>query len=564
MRPLDSLPRLEELLRRAAATDVAGELQRLEAEELEGVALAARAYGQGAFALRDGRTEAALDAFEQAESLFERAGDREAAELASCERWLARIRRGATSAEARGAGVGYHLAIDALESLASAASTRRARVVASHYVAVAQRAAGRAEETQERLLSALRDSDGLLPERAQILNSLGTLYVLMGAHGAARALLEHAADLARQLGDAQGEAIACGQLGTASIALGEREVARRHFQRQEWLASRIGDVFGRARARTFLAELALELGRPDEACEHASTARELAESVTPPLTMWVGYATRLRARARLELGERAASAELEEAEACFRRIGNRLGVALVTWDRARHGLGDDWAGAAWAIGGLGLEQRVAELLLDRRRSATEPGLVDALDGAIAACTGSFAHLASAHELELLYQRPDVLASQSARRFGGQRNLGRLAALVLSPPGLVVATLVHPELGEAGVIMPPRDGQAVSLGAAPGLVCWAWRRNEGLTTIMLDLAHLKQVYPSIRGALVGCDAARITGLPVEGEGTVRHTGIPSHALLARALAAAEGALDVDAELAPSSEALAAWSAPSVTP
>jgi tetratricopeptide (TPR) repeat protein len=557
VRPLDSLPTLEELLRRATPAEVTAELARLDEAVLEGVAAAARAYGRGAFALREGRTDDALEAFEVARVAFFAAGEVEAGELTSCESWLARIRRGAGPSVRLGAGPGYRLAIDALTELVGTASSRRVRVVASHYVAVAQRAAGRAEETQSRLLEALRESEGLLPERAQILNSLGTLYVLMGAHGAARALLEHAADLAKRLGDALGEAIACGQLGSASIALGEREDARRYFQRQEWLASRIGDVFGRARSRTFLAELALDLGRPDEAIVHATAARELAESVSPPLGMWMGYATRIRARARLELGEADAKVELDEADERFRFIGNRLGAALVAWDRARYGLGDAWADAAWGLGSLGLEQRVAELLLDRRRSATESALLDALDGAIAACTDSFPHLATAHELELLYQRPEILAAQSGRRLGGQRNLGRLAALVLDVPGLVVAYLVHPELGRHAPPMPPREGLGVSLGAAPGFACWAWKSGVDAITIAREIAVLRETHPGLRGAIQVCPEARITGLSLPGEAGVRFVGIATDELMTRALGAEAGSLSLDAALGWGDEAERLW-------
>ncbi len=95
-----------------------------------------------------------------------------------------------------------------------------------------------------RCLSALRRSEPFLGERAQILNSLGTLYVTLGAHGAAEALLEHAAELHRRRGDSVGEAIACGQLGAAALGLGALERARAPLQRQEWLCARLGDAFG--------------------------------------------------------------------------------------------------------------------------------------------------------------------------------------------------------------------------------------------------------------------------------------------------------------------------------
>ena len=45
-------------------------------------------------------------------------------------------------------------------------------------------------ETLRVLLDALAASDGLGSTRAQVLNSLGTLYVVLGAYGAATAVLE--------------------------------------------------------------------------------------------------------------------------------------------------------------------------------------------------------------------------------------------------------------------------------------------------------------------------------------------------------------------------------------
>src|SRR6185436_14303874 len=103
--------------------------------------------------------------------------------------------------------------------------------------------------------------------------------------------------------DAVGEAIAWGQLGSAALARGELERARRYLQKQEWFAAKVSDAFGRARALTFLADLALELGRPDDTVTLTETARSVAASVTPPLTIWIAYATRAIERARVELGQ---------------------------------------------------------------------------------------------------------------------------------------------------------------------------------------------------------------------------------------------------------------------
>jgi hypothetical protein len=94
---------------------------------------------------------------------------------------------------------------------------------------------------------------------------------------------------------------------------------------------------------------------------------DVATSVSPPLTMWVAYAKRIRGRAKSDLGDATGAAELDEADRLFQRIGNKLGAALLSWDRARLGDHAEWARAAWALGSLGLEPRVAQLLFERRQ-----------------------------------------------------------------------------------------------------------------------------------------------------------------------------------------------------
>ena len=543
MRPLDPLPALEDLLRRALPLAVRAELARLDALALDAPSRAARSYGHGAFAIREGRFMVAQGKFECAAEEFAHASEAEAAELAMVEAWLGRVRLGGKAALDGGAGVGYQAAIDAFEGFAREASTRRVRVVATHYLGTALRHAGRAEETQATLLRALADSEGLLPERAQILNSLGTLYVLLGAHGAARSLLEHAADLAKRLKDAMGEAIACGQLGSAALAQGEPDAARRFLLRQEWLSESIGDTFGRARALVFLAEISLDRGRPDEARELATRARDLALSVEPPLTMWLAHATRLRGRARLELGDAAALDDLECAQREFRILGNKLGCALVTWDGARHGEVEGWAKAAWELASLGLAPRVATLLLEHRQrvSGDEPLYLDALDSAIAATAQTVAHVAAAHEIELLYKQPLALAAMSARRLGGQRNTSRLAALVLAPPGLYVAVLVHPELGGAVSAMPPATGDAVCLGATPALAVWCWRGDASAAVVARDLATVRAERADVRVALGWSLEARVCSVPLSGESVAGVSGVAVHELMVNAFGAKAGAL-----------------------
>ncbi len=562
MRPLEPLSELEHLLRGAPALRVGAELARLDALVLDRKSTASRSFGHGALALREGRFLEAVHALDAASAGFDAADEGEAAELARAEFWLARVRIGGLPASHYGAGTGYGLALQAFQGLASSATTRRVRVVATHYLGTAFRSAGRTEETQKTLLAALAESEGLLPERAQLLNSLGTLYVLLGAYGAARSLLEHAADLAKRLKDTMGEAIAYGQLGSAALAQGEPDVARRCLQRQEWLARSIGDAFGGARALVFLAELSLDRHRPDEAIDLAERALELALSVEPRLTIWFAYATRLRGRARLELADPRWMEDLTEAARAFSAIGNQLGDALVTWDRARAGelaeTGEaGWGEAAWVLGSLGLAPRVAQLLVERRRAHSDDLDFEALDSAIAACAQGVAPLAAAHEVELLYERPETLAQLSGRRVAGQRNTGRLAALVLAPPGLFVAVLVHPEIGGAISTMPPTTGTAVCLGGAPSLAVWGWRGDTLPSVVSGELAAARGACADLRAALGWSEKARVVGLPMAGESGANVTGMLVDELARSAVGAAPGALVLPEHVPWHAAALRAW-------
>jgi len=553
VRPLDPLPTLEAALRGKPAPDVCALLDALDSSLSEPCERAALTFGRGALAFRDGRSEAAREAFALAADGFDALGELEAAALARCEEWLARIRRGGVPLEHGGAGARFSDARASLEALAEAATTERVAVVARHYLGTAERAAGNLEATQRSLLQALSSSAGMLPERAPILNSLGTIYVLTGAYGAATSLLEHAAELARCLGDVVGEAIAFGQLGSAALARGDRELARRHLRRQEWLASRVGDTFGRARALVLLAELALELARPDEARAIADEAFALATSVHPPLAVWAAQAVRVSGRARLELGDPAGAQALEDAAQRFAAAGNRLGGALVAWDRSRHGLADAWDVAAWELASLGLEQRLALLFLERRAAADGA----TFDAALAAVTQPFEHLSAAHELELLHRRPDALASETTRRVRAGRSLARLAAMGLAPRGLVVAAFAHPSLVAPSV--PDAAGQGVVVGGAPSLAVWAWRGDVSAGDLAREVAEMRSQLPELRAVLAWFSAGRVVAPPLRGEPSATLDGVDLEPLYATVFAASAGSLTVLGEVAALTLVRDAWEA-----
>ena len=555
MRPLEPLAPfspIARLLRSAPAAEVVAELDRLATIPLEPLPAAALAFARGARSLREGALVQARDELSAASAALLAAGEIEAGLLARCEALLAAVRRGPRAAYA-----GAVSALDAILLEAEKKGIPRVAVVALHYRGTAERLSGDALATQRTLLDAFQRSEAkggdasLLDERAQILNSLGTLYVVLGAYGAAQALLEHAAELACRLGDAVGEAIAHGQLGGAALALGDLDRARRHLQKQEWLASRSGDVFGRTRALTFLADVALDAGRPGEAAELAELALKSAASVEPPLALWAAYATRALGRARMEVGDTAgARTRLEAARAGFTQFGNPLGQALADWDLARlvseearahdHEIAapPDWFAPAWALGSLGLFARVAKLLADRRRTG---GVVDL---ALAASAQAAPHLAVAQEIELIYGDPTALAAIASRRNAAQRNLGRLSALTLAPKGLLLAAIASNAIGAAHRALPPERSAGAALLEIPGAAIWGFPIAASIEEVGRDLAALRaSLGADTRAVLVARPEAHVIAAPFPGELGAALEGVDATVLIAAACALDTGILDI---------------------
>lgn len=556
MRPLDPLATSDDapaavarLLREAKPEAVEAELGRLDGEALEGTASAARRYAHGAHALRVGRLAEAEKHLEAAAADFAAAGESEASALCRCEAWLTRIRRGPRPV--------YEEAAEALAQLA-AHEARTVRVVARHYQGTALRFAGQAEATLDVLLQAFRASDGLLVERAQTLNSLGTLYVVLGAFGAAEAVLAHAAELNHQIGDRVSEAISYGQLGSAALGRGELELARRYLQKQEWFASQVGDAFGRARALVILADLAIDFGRPDDAVDLATQGRDVAESVEPPLAMWVAYAWRTIGRAQLELGETAAAKRaLEEAERRFQALGNQLGEALVRWDRGRSDRAADLFTSAWAFANLGLSARVAQVLADASRLDPER----TSHATVAAAGQLFPHLAARQEVDLVLSQPDEVAAIATRRIAGQRNLGRLGALTLAPPGLFIAAIAAAAIGTGIRAVPSRRCGAALVGQVAGAALWAWPGETDAKLVARDLSALRvSLGEDTRVVLGYFQAGRVASVPFAGESGPDLHGADLGPLLAEALSAPPGAFrrHVDAPWDKEAEALARMS------
>ena len=541
--PLQPPSDIDARLRGSAPASCEEELQRLGGLALTPLQQAARTFAAGALALRRGRLDDAVERLDAAAHAFDTCEAPQAAALARCEAWLARIRRGPRKVFAD--------AIAALEGIRDAATEDAlVAVVSEHYRGTALRYAGHTEDTLEALLSAFAHSDGLLIERGQVLNSLGTLYQVMGAYGAAQAALEHAAEINHQVGDLVSEAISYGQLGSAALARDELDAARRHLQRQQWLAERVGDAFGEARSLVFLADLAVAKGRPDDALQLAQQAQRVATSVTPPLGMWQAYSLRTEGRARLELGQPQAQAILQRAAERFAAMGNRLGEALVGWDCivGRAGRADPaelrraLQQPAWALASLGLTGRLAQLLLGlRRRLPADAADQRLLDQTVASCGQLHPHVITDQEVDLVLKQPHTLANIASRRIAAQRNLGRLAACRLAAGGLYLAAVAAEALGTIPAL-PSLRSEATLVGQFPGVALLAWRAGTEVAIIARDLTSLRaSLGDDTRAALGWFAAAQVSSTPFAGETGVAVTGASCNALLMRVLAAAAGRL-----------------------
>lgn len=537
MRPLDPLAELSpiaKLLAGVPAAEVRAELDRLVG--LTGDEAAALDFARGALALREGALDAAVPALGAAAAAFV---DREAAALARAEALLAAARRGPRAAVVA--------SVAALVEMAASPVSPLVGAVALHYRGAAERVAGDAVGAQRSLLAALALAEpaaSFLAERAQILNSLGTLHVVLGSHGAALPMLEHAAELHRLRGDVTGEAIAHGQLGAAALALGRPDEARRHLQRQEWLASRIGDRLGQARALTFLADLALDVGRAADAADLAARAHQVAEGADPPLALFAAYAQRALGRARLTLGDHdGAAAALEASRATFLQQKHPLGSALTAWDLARlsaeRGEPASFFEPAWALASLGLAPRVAAVLVDRRAlGLSREGEAEAL----AAVAESAPALGAAEEVALSYAAPGSLAAVAGRRTAARRNQGRLAALSIAPPGLWVVVLVADGLASTRPALPQERASSAAIAALPGAVVWAWPALTAPEEVARDLAAARPTLGRDPRALVALRSqARVAAPPFLGEVSASVEGVDVAALLGAASALPSGAL-----------------------
>ncbi len=534
MRPLAPLAphsTVERLLLGGAPEGARAEMDRLEGVVSSAAERAALRFARGELALRTGQLHLAGTELSAAAEAFAACGEAQASALARCESLVAETRRGPRQhlpeLIARIAAVGRAAGEDAL-----------VRATASTVLGAAYVAAGQPEQALDAFAVAVAASDDLLPERVRVLNSMGTLYGVLGAQGAAASVLEHAAELARRLGLVESEAIARGQLGSLALARGDLDAARAHLGAQELLATRLGDRHGRARALAFLAEVALDAGQAEAARDLAANGKEIAEGAAPPLSVFAAFAERIGHRARRMLGEPPSRQEVDTLRDRFRALGVGLGAALVDADAALDSSAEDERAlrlrAMDALASLGLTQRVTELL--RAARAGEDGDDTEADLVIAAVAQPHAHVADAHEVDLVFSAPRSLAAIGKRRVAAQRNLAKLAALWARGPGLTLAVCALPA-GAAPA--PPPGARAALVGALGSVAVWAWPLD---TSESLLREELVRVDPRVKAVIARAPEARIATVPFAGEPSASMAGVDVAPWVERLKAVTEGSIE----------------------
>lgn len=541
MRPLDvdeDTRAIERLLASAPSSSVREAIAAALGAAADPIREAALTFADGALALREGDLQRAGDRLRAAADAFGLAREAEASELARVDADVADVRRGvrALALSAR----------DRLAELSTEGATERVRVAALIARGTAERVLGDAAAAQLAFLQA-KDRAGSLPDlKTQALTSLGTLYVVTGALGAARSVLEPSAELCHARGDTLGEAIATGQLGAVAFGLGDLPLARQRLSRQEWLARQVGDDLGRARALVWLADVALEMGAADDAIEIGSRALALARSSR--LRTFEAYAERVIGRARRHLGEDGTS-HTEAALSIFADQRLPLGEALCTWDLAIASTPVDRARldrALRALASLGLVDRVLEVLSDlrERAHADVPGARSPGVPLLLMTSALSGRRSEGLESALVHEDPGALATAAGERTGARRNLGRLATLSVARAGLVLLAVDGGATVEAA--LGDRSFEGALAGALGPIALFAWAADVEPALIAKDVALALGTRG--RGALARSAAATIVAPGFGGGTTARLDGVSLAPLVraalegsdeARALALTEG-------------------------
>ncbi len=532
MRPLeasDITRHIDRLLGSADASKVREAIAAARGQVLVGSAdAAAVVYAEGALLLREGALGDAGTALRDAARLFTEVGEMEACELSLIEASVADVRRGIRDLAV--------VARSHMLELQELGATPRVRVAALIVRGTADRVLGDAASAYSAFLEA-KDQASPFPElKTQALNSLGTLYVVTGAFGAARSVLESAAELCHMRGDSVGESIAMGQLGAAALGLGDLVLARRNLSRQEWLARQVGDVFGRSRALVWLSEVALELGAPDDAIEIAKRAHDLAESAG--LGTFKAYADRVIGRAKHKLGENGAPFT-ERALAVFRAQRLPLGEALSTWDLAVSREPVDRASlqtALVSLGSLGLVDRVLEVMvdlseLDEAVQAAHPAW-PMPDVRVLMMTAALSgRKAEAIEMQLVHDDPEGLAASVAEKTAAKRNLARLAALSVDQKGLVALAVVGS--GDSASALTDLAFSGALVGQIGSACLFVWPKSIDAESLAKDAARV--LTEGRAGALARLLDARVVAPGFGGAHGARLEGVDTDRLLELAFA-----------------------------
>ena len=176
--------------------------------------------------------------------------------------------------------------------------------------------------------------------------------------------------IAREVGDARGEAITLGNLGLSWLNLGAHDEAREHLSKSLTMTQAVGDRLSESNTHSNLSKLALQQGEPEAALAHATRALEIAVAAEDPRTEI--FAQCALGRAALALGRAA------DAVGAFERAHEQ---ALLMDSGTRFDAGAGLALAALELGDVAKAMQWVEDLLSHLESggrldgAEEPRLV---------------------------------------------------------------------------------------------------------------------------------------------------------------------------------------------
>jgi tetratricopeptide (TPR) repeat protein len=310
-----------------------------------------------------GEYEQALDCFNEARGLFERAQDRRGIAAILDDVGTVHWMRGL-----------YPAALDHhREALAirRTVGDKRSIALSMANIGRVQLDSGVFNAALERFREALELRRGV-GDRVGVATSmvdLAMVHEASGKHEAAREILAEALKLARETGDRQAQAQVLAKSGEVLLALGQTDAAREALEKASEAVVTLGDRLGQAECARVLAEVALARGDTAAAPELARRALELAERLGS--RGHVGVARRVLAQvlaAGAAVGDGQGPGELfEGAIKVLAGVSNDLELARCyrAYAKYREGAGD-------AAEAARLRQRADDIFARLRGAAAGP------------------------------------------------------------------------------------------------------------------------------------------------------------------------------------------------